>query len=70
MQRLSYMANAGLISQEHFIAMWGPTFASAWDVLEVWVKHKRLKNGEAMELKDGAYSRKDFEVFALLCKGQ
>lgn len=68
LQRLSYMANKGLISREHFIAMWGPTFVAAWEILEVPIKHRRLKNGEPMHLHEGAYSRRDFETFSMLCK--
>lgn len=67
LQRLSYMVNAGLISKEHFTAMWGPTFVRAWAALELWVKHKRLRNGEPAELADGGYSRADWERFVLAC---
>lgn len=67
LQRLSYLANSGLISKVHFKKMWGPTFVKAWKLLEVWVKHKRLKNGEPIELKDGGYSRNDFETFSAEC---
>lgn len=67
LQRLAYLTNSGLISQEHFKNMWGPTFVSAWNKLETWVKKKRLNNNEPMHLEDGAYSRNDFERFALEC---
>ena len=67
LQRLAYLANAGLISKVHFQRMWGPTFVRAWDVLEVWVKHKRQKKGEPLELSEGAFTRNDFETFAIEC---
>jgi len=67
LQRLSYLANSGLISKTHFKKMWGHTFCKSWNLLEVWVKHKRLKNGEPIEMKDGGYSRNDFEKFAAEC---
>jgi len=69
LQRLSYLANSGLISKTHFMSMWGPTFARAWISLEPWVKHRRFTNGEPIDLKDGAYSRNDFERFACECAG-
>ena len=65
LQRLAYMANSGLISKTHFKKMWGKTFTDSWIKLEIWVKHKRLKNNEPIELKDGAFSRNDFEKFAM-----
>ena len=68
LQRLSYLANCGLISKIHLQKMWGPTFVEAWGLLETWVKHKRLKREEPLELRDGAFSRNDFEKFALECK--
>lgn len=68
LQRLAYLANSGLISKVHLQKMWGPTFSETWDLLETWVKHKRLTKGEPLELSDGAFSRNDFEKFALECK--
>lgn len=68
LQRLAYLANSGLISKVHLKKMWGPTFAEAWDLLFTWVKHVRLMNREPLELSDGAFSRNDFEKFALECK--
>lgn len=67
-QRLAYLANSGLLSKVHLEKMWGPTFAEAWDLLETWVKHKRFRKGEPLEISDGAFSRNDFESFALECK--
>lgn len=67
LQRLSYFANSGLISKVHLQKMWGPTFAEAWRLLEVWVKNVRLRNGEPLELNEGAFSRNDFEKFAREC---
>ena len=57
------MANSGLISKVHLQEMWGPSFIQAWELLELRVKHKRLNNHEQVELKKGAFSRKDFETF-------
>lgn len=68
MQWLSYMAMSGLISREHFSKMWGPAFAKAWDSLEPYIHHKRFLNGEPLTLAEGAYSRNDFEKYALYCK--
>ncbi|MFC0444264.1 hypothetical protein ACFOD1_03015 [Pseudidiomarina halophila] len=68
MQRLSYMAEADLISKEHFSNMWGPMFADAWNRLEPFVQHKRHLEREPLTLADGAYSRKDFEKFARYCE--
>lgn len=67
MQRLSYMTNANLISREHFSNMWGPAFVKSWTLLEPYIHHKRYTNGEPLTLKDGAYSRNDFEKYALYC---
>lgn len=61
MQRLSYMANANLISTKHFSNLWGPALVKSWDLLEPYVHHKRYINGEPLTLKEGAYSRNDFE---------
>lgn len=68
MQRLSYMAMSGLISKEHFSKMWGPAFIKAWDALEPYIHHKRFLNGEPLTLAEGAYSRNDFEKYALYCR--
>lgn len=68
MQRLSYMAMSGLISKEHFSKMWGPAFVRAWASLEPYIHHKRSLNGEPLTLAEGAYSRNDFEKYALYCK--
>ncbi|OOF03795.1 hypothetical protein BZG80_09360 [Salinivibrio sp. MA440] len=68
MQRLSYMAMSGLISREHFSKMWGPAFIKAWDSLEPYIHHKRFLNGEPLTLAKGAYSRNDFEKYALYCR--
>lgn len=68
MQRLSYMAMSGLISKEHFSKMWGPAFVKAWDSLEPYIHHKRFLNGEPLTLAEGAYSRNDFEKYALYCR--
>jgi len=68
LQRLAYLANSGLISKVHLQKMWGPIFAEAWGLLEAWVKHRRLTKREPLELSDGAFSRNDFERFALECK--
>lgn len=68
MQRLSYMAMSGLISREHFSKMWGPAFEKAWKSLESYIHHKRFLNGEPLTLAEGAYSRNDFEKYALYCK--
>ena len=67
MQRLSYMAMSGLISKDHFSKMWGPAFIKAWGSLEPYIHHKRFVNGEPLTLKDGAYSRNDFEKYVLYC---
>lgn len=67
MQRLSYLAEAELISKEHFSNMWGPMFTDAWTKLEPYIQHKRHAKGEPLSLADGAYSRKDFERFAQYC---
>lgn len=68
LQRLAYLVNSGMISKIHFRKMWGPYFIKAWDVLEIWIKHKRFTNHEPIELESGAYSRNDFEKFAIECK--
>jgi hypothetical protein len=68
LQRLSYMANSGLLSKIHLQKMWGATFAEAWSLLETWVKYLRLRKGEPVELADGAYRRNDFERFARECQ--
>lgn len=68
LQRLAYMAMSGLISDEHFSKMWGPTFISTWAKLKPYVHHLRVQNDEPMELDDGGYSRNDFERYALHCK--
>jgi len=68
LQRLAYLANAGLISKVHLQKMWAPTFVEAWGFLDTWVKHKRLKKHEPLELSEGAFSRNDFEKFALECR--
>lgn len=67
MQRLSYMANSGLISKEHFSKMWGPAFIKSWNHLEPYIHHKRSENNEPITLKDGAYSRNDFERYSIYC---
>ena len=67
LQRLSYMALAGLISKPHLIEMWGPTFSATWAKLEPWVRQKRLQNGEPPAIADGAFSRKHLEIFAAEC---
>jgi len=69
MQRLSYMAMSGLISKEHFSKMWGPAFVKAWNTLEPFIHHRRFLNGEPLTLAEGAYSRNDFEKYALYCRG-
>ncbi|TLF47921.1 hypothetical protein FEI13_14310 [Halomonas urmiana] len=68
MQRLSYMAMSGLISKKHFSKMWGPAFVKAWDSLEHYIHHKRFLNGEPLTLAEGAYSRNDFEKYAVYCR--
>jgi hypothetical protein len=65
LQRLAYMARSGLISKDHFRAMWGLTFVEAWEKLEPWVHKRRTDNGEPRAAKDGAFSRVDFEELAL-----
>lgn len=67
LQRLSYMANSGLISKVHFRKMWGANIAEAWELLETWVKHRRLTRGEPTEVSEGADTRRDFELFAKEC---
>lgn len=69
LQRLSYMAMADLISKEHFSKMWGPAFVKYWTILEPYIHHIRFKNNEPLTLKGGAYSRNDFEKYALHCMG-
>ncbi|WOG26256.1 hypothetical protein [Endozoicomonas sp. 8E] len=68
LQRLSYMAEHKLIPKKHFREMWGPTVLQCWYLLENWIKDKRESNGEPAESEKGAYSRKDFESYALYCK--
>lgn len=67
LQRLSYLVRAELIPEEHLIEMWGPLFVEMWLSLEPWVKDKRIQNGEPIQLREGAFSRKDFEWFAIRC---
>lgn len=57
LQRLAYLVNAGLIQKIHIQKMWGLTFIRAWELVEFWVKQKRLKQGEPS-------SRNDFEKLA------
>lgn len=68
LQRLSYMAIEGLISKEHFAKMWGPTFVKQWDILEIYIRHKRHTNGEPLDLESGAFTRKDFEMYVNYCR--
>ncbi len=68
LQRLSYMAEHKLIPKKHFREMWGPTVLECWYLLENCTKDKRVSNGEPAELVKGAYSRKDFESYALYCE--
>lgn len=62
LQRLSYLARTGMISKEHLIEMWAPTFVRSWERLEPWVKDLRVSNREPAAIEDGAFSRKDFEL--------
>ena len=65
LERVAYLATSGLLgNKEHLWEMWGPMIADAWLLLETWIWHKRLKNGEAIYLQDGALSRKNFEILA------
>lgn len=68
LQRLAYLARSGMISKEHLIEMWAPTFVRSWEKLEPWVKDLRLSNGEPVAVEDGGFSRKDFELFARDCR--
>jgi hypothetical protein len=68
LQEVAYIANQGLISKQHLKNLWGPIFVRAWDMLEVWVKFKRHTNNEPLEINKGAFSRIDFEIFAVECK--
>lgn len=65
LQRLGYMGLSGMINKRHLIEMWGPSFVQQWKLLEPFVKDLRDKNNEPRELSKGAYSRKDFERFAM-----
>jgi len=64
-QRLADMVCSKLIKPVHFEKMWGLPFVALWYELEPWVKDLRRKNGEPVELSEGAYSRADFETLAL-----
>ena len=68
MQRIGYMAYNNLISKDHFMNLWGPMYLSIWYSLERWIKHKRIELKEPLEIKDGAYSRKYLEEYALYCE--
>jgi len=60
-QRLSYLAESGLISKNHFNKLWGHCIIKAWSVLEEWIKERRR-----FEANDNI--RSDFEAFAKYCK--
>lgn len=64
LQRIGYLGASGLINKKHLIEMWGPTFVAQWNLIGPFVQDLRKKNGEPEHLKDGAFSRKDFERFA------
>lgn len=66
LQRLGYLGMTGMINKQHLMEMWGPTFVSQWNRVAPFVRRIREANGEPPELKDGAFSRKDFEKFAQL----
>jgi hypothetical protein len=68
LQRLAYMGRTGLINQKHLIEMWGPTFVKQWQTLKPFVQDVRVNNQEPANLEDGAFSRKDFELFAAICE--
>lgn len=70
LQRMAYFALHRLIDEEHLINMWGYTFTGSWENLKPWVKDLRKKNGEPEEIEYGAFSRRDFEVFAEKCQAE
>jgi hypothetical protein len=68
LQRIGYYASQNLVSKKHYLNLWGPSYLSCWYSLESWVKHKRLKLEEPLDIEDGAYSRRYFEYFAEYCE--
>ena len=65
LQRLAYMARAGLIEASHFRAMWAITFVDMWDRLAPWIQEVRGSHGEPLTAAAGAFSRVDFELLSL-----
>jgi hypothetical protein len=63
-QRLGYMARQALIDKGHFRRMWGRDFVVLWAKLGEWVIELRRRNGEPLTVKDGAFSRVDFQLLA------
>lgn len=68
LQRIGYYACQNLVSKRHYLNLWGPNYLSCWYSLEGWVKHKRLRLEESLNIEDEAYSRRYFEYFAEYCE--
>lgn len=66
-QQVGHFAISGLIDGDIIKQTWGLNFVRSWNALVPFVAHVRHSNKEGISLKDGAFSRKDFETFAAEC---
>lgn len=68
LQRISYLCIMGLVSKKVIMELQGKVFVDSWNKSEEWTKNYREEHGEPREIKDGAWRRKHFELFAEECK--
>ncbi|MBI4334748.1 MAG: hypothetical protein HY673_26135 [Chloroflexi bacterium] len=69
LQNISYLCLQGLLDPRYVIDNWAGTFVRCWNKLEKFIKDYRVQAGEPAELEEGAFQRKDFELFAKQCQG-
>jgi hypothetical protein len=69
LQRVSYLVDARLLSKRHIGKLWAGLIIEAWDLLEPWVRLKRLCNGEPLKMQDGPYTAVHFERLADYLRG-
>lgn len=69
LQTLSYFAVHGMIDRKHLARLWGRTVVEQWETLKPFIFEFRRSKGEPDSASEGAYFRRDLEIYAAFCRG-
>ena len=67
LQQVAFYTLSGFIDTEYIMEGWAGVFRNCWNKLEKYIRQYRAECGEPLTLEEGAFQRRHFEKFSMMC---